>query len=130
MSKSDRPNRFDDWVTAEFRETGGFTALVILVSIGDLNVTPLRSTFFHVIGDELDWDGVAQLLSGAGSDWNGVLFASVSEEGEGGPVPDPIARRDLDKLARQVKENRLVLNENHFFDRHGRRLQVEEAPLQ
>ena len=29
-----------------------------------------------------------------------------------------------------VPKDRLVLNEGHFFDRHGRRLMIEEIPLQ
>jgi hypothetical protein len=32
---------FDDWVVNEYERTGGFTALVVLVSIANLGVVPL-----------------------------------------------------------------------------------------
>ena len=58
---------FDDWVVHEFQRTGGFTALIILVSTANLGVLPLRSTFTHVIGDELDWHHFTLLMRGADS---------------------------------------------------------------
>lgn len=129
MSKSPRPTRFDDWIGQEFRKTGGFTALVVLVSIGELSITPLRSTHFHVIGDDLDWTQMVGLFSSAGAVWDGAMFATMAAK-DGGPVADAIARQELQALAGRLKENRLVLNENHFFDRWGRRLRIDEVMLQ
>lgn len=58
MSKSEQSERdiflFDDWVVHAFRQSGGFTALVALVKIDSYTVTPLRLTFVHVVGEELD----------------------------------------------------------------------------
>ena len=128
MSRSEALT-FDAWIAEAFAGSGGFTALVVLVRIGELSVAPLRSTWFHVIGDELDWPGVARLLDGGGADWDGALFAPRAAE-DGGPLADAVARIELRDLGQAVIEDRTVLNREHFFDRHGRRMKVEEAPAQ
>lgn len=122
-------NRFDDWLAHEYRRTGGFTALVVLVGIGGLEVLPLRSTFMHVIGDELDWLGFTDLVRGAGVRWDGVVLVPVADE-SGGPVADETAREALRALENRIVENRLVINEGHFFDKWGRRMRIEEAQAQ
>jgi hypothetical protein len=119
---------FDAWIAAEFARTGGFTALVVLVEIGDLTVAPLRSTWFHVIGTDAGWADVAELLSGPGP-WDGALFAPRTAR-DGGPLADAAARIELRDLADRVIEDRTVLNEEHFFDRLGRRMRVDEVPVQ
>ena len=129
-SEADRHTRFDSWIRQEFRKTGGFTALVILVTIGELSVTPLRSTYFHVIGDEVGWAEVAALLAGAGAAWDGAVFATLTDKDGGGPVEDVNARHELQELAERLMEDRLVLNDNHFFDRWGRRLRIDEVTVQ
>lgn len=121
---------FDEWVRHEYARTEGFTALVVLIRIGELSVTPLRSTYFHVIGDEIGWAETAQLLSGAGVPWDGVLFAPIHDEIGGGPVTDILARSALADLTDELERDRLVLNRNHFFDRQGRRMQIEEVTTQ
>ena len=120
---------FDDWVVDEFRRTEGFTALVVLVGIGHLSVVPLRSTFIHIVGDDLDWTRLSMLLASAGVVWDGVLFETLSAEG-GGPVGDEEAREALRALDQRVVEDRLTINRGHFFDKWGRRLKVEEAQPQ
>jgi hypothetical protein len=119
---------FDKWLAGEFARTGAFTALVVLVGIGERTVTPLRSTWFHVIGDAVDWAGVAELLSGGG-DWDGALFAPRTGR-DGGPLTDAAARIELRDLGDRVIADRTLLNEEHFFDRRGRRMRVEEVPAQ
>lgn len=131
MSKpADRPGHsillFDDWLVHEFRRSEGFTALIVLIAIGELSVVPQRSTFLHVIGEDLDWARLCALLASAGVAWDGVLFETLSAEG-GGPVDDDEARRALRALEQQVMEDRLSINCGHFFDKWGRRLKVEEA---
>lgn len=120
---------FDDWIVDEFRRTGGFTALVMLVSTGNLEVLPLRSTFMHVIGDELTWIGLTDLMRGAGVAWDGIFIMPLVHEA-GGPVEDSAARVALRALEKRVIENRMVINEGHFFDKWGRRMKVEEAQAQ
>lgn len=133
MSKSDPAARdaflFDDWIVAEYRRSGGFTALVLLVSTGNLEVVPLRSTFMHVIGDELTWLGLADLLRGAGVAWDGVVIMPLADD-DGGPVEDSAARAALRALEKRVIEDRMVINEGHFFDKWGRRMKIEEAQAQ
>lgn len=120
---------FDDWVVDQFRRTEGFTALVVLAGIGNLSIVPLRSTFMHVIGDDLDWTRLSMLLASAGVAWDGVLFETLSAKG-GGPVGDEEAREALRALEQRVVEDRLTINRGHFFDKWGRRLKVEEAQPQ
>jgi hypothetical protein len=124
------PLTFDAWVAEEFARTGGFTALVVLVSIGDVTVTPLRSAWFHVVGHEFDWAGVAALLDGAGVNWDGALFAPRADRTTGGPLQDAVARLELRDLGDAIAADRTVLNAEHFFDRRGRRMQIEEIPTQ
>jgi hypothetical protein len=131
LSRSDPegPPSFDGWIAEEFARSGPFTALVVLVAIGELSVTPLRSSWFHVIGSELDWTEVVGLLDSGGEDWDGALFAPRTDR-EGGPFPDAAARLAVRDLGERVVEDRAVLNEEHFFDRRGRRMKVEEVPAQ
>lgn len=117
---------FDDWIVNEYERTGGFTALVVLVSIANLGVVPLCSTFTHVIGDEIDWHHFVMLMSGARIAWDGVMLMPVTDKG-GGPVDDMKATAELRALEERIQANRLVINEGHFFDKWGRRMKVELA---
>lgn len=133
MSKFDLSSKralsFDAWAAGEFARSGGFTALVILVAIGNLSVVPLKSTYFHVIGEDIDWIQVEALLTGSGVSWDGAVFKSITDK-DGGPVTDDKARAALRLLEQQVVANRLSINDAHFFDGLGRRMQVEEAQPQ
>jgi hypothetical protein len=133
LSKSDAPGNepflFDDWVVQEFTRSGGFTALLVLMRIDALSVVPLRSTYVHIIGDETRWAELSGLLSSARVAWNGVLIEPISSDG-GGPVDDLAARVALRALERRVIEDRMTINEGHFFDAWGRRLKIEEAEPQ
>ena len=124
-----RATDFDAWIAAEFAERGAFTALVVLVAIDEAKVTPLSSTFFHVIGDEIDWSGIGILFAGSGADWDGASFFPVTTSG-GLPLDNSAARRELRKLKERLDDDRLVLNEGYFFDKWGRQMKVEEIPLQ
>lgn len=120
---------FDRWIAEEFARTGAFTAFAVLVAISESGVTPLCSTYFHVIGDEIDWAGITVLFAGAGQPWDGASFYPVAAK-EGGPLDNPNARLQLHKLESRLDISPLVLNEGHFFDKWGRRLKVEEVELQ
>lgn len=122
-------SRFDDWIAEEYRRTRGFTALIVLVSIGNLEVLPLRSTFLHVIGDELDWLTFVETMRAAGVSWDGVAIVPIVDD-DGGPVEDSKARVALRDLDKRIVEDRMVINEGHFFDKWGRRMKVEEAQAQ
>jgi len=131
VSISERENTtdFDRWIVEEFAARGSFTALVILVEIAESAVLPLCSTYFNVIGDEIDWKEIALLFAGSGRDWNGACFFPLVAEA-GVPLDNPTARLRLRALEARIDEDRLVLNEGHFFDQKGRRLQIEETPVQ
>jgi hypothetical protein len=123
------PTDFDRWLTAEFARTGSFTALAVLVRITETKVDPLCSTYFNVIGDEIDWDEIVVLFHGAGMEWDGAAFYPLTGQG-GGPLDNPTARIRLRELEARLDESRLVLNEGEFFDKWGRRLKIEEIALQ
>jgi len=120
------PTAFESWLGARFAATGDFTALVVLVEISGLAVTPLRSTFFNVIGDEVTWGDIVTMFAGAGVEWDGAAFFAVTAPG-GGPLDNATARLRLRTLESRLADDRLVLNEGEFFDTWGRRLKIEEV---
>ena len=115
---------FERWLGKMLRK-GHFTALIVLVRIAEPKLEPLRSTFVHVVGDELDWGDIVMLLRGAGVSWDGAAFFPTREAG--GLVPDELARARLRELEAALDQDRLVLNKGEFFDVWGRRLEVAEA---
>jgi len=117
---------FERWLPTAFAETGAFTALVVLVDIAETQVTPLCSTYFNVIGDDVAWDDIVLMFAGSGADWDGAAFFAVTGA-SGGPLDNPTARLRLRALEARLAEDRLVLNEARFFDRRGRRLTIEEV---
>lgn len=117
---------FTGWARDRFRESGGFTALIVLLRIGATTVTPVASSYLHVIGDELVWLDVAELLHKSGRPWDGVAFF-VETGAEGGPIPDAIARERLTVRAAEVVADRLSLNGAGLFDRSGRAFRVDPA---
>lgn len=117
---------FDPWLKRAFARTGPFTALVVLVEVGEPKVTPVASTFLNVIGDEISWPEIAGLFSGSGKSWNGAAFFPVTDTG--GLLSNPQARARLKELEARLADDRLVLNEGAFFDLWGRRMRVDEMP--
>ena len=122
-------NDFDQWIAAEFNHAGAFTVLAVLVEIGDSKVIPLCSTYFNVIGNEIDWGEIIVLFAGAGAEWDGASFFPASAR-NGGPLDNPSARLMLREIEMRLDDDRLVLNEGHFFDKWGRRLRVDEVTAQ
>ena len=120
---------FDRWIAEEFATAGSFTVMVVLVSIEGIKVNPLCSTYFNVIGDDVDWAEITVLFAGAGARWDGAAFFPMTAA-EGGPLDNPSARAKLREIEARIDEDRLVLNEGNFFDKWGRRLMIEEAGLQ
>ena len=123
MSTSDR-TEFDEWLKSMVGRLGEFTVLVILADISERNVTPLCSTYFHIIGDEVDWDEITVMFAGSGQNWNGAAFFPTKAD-TGGPIDNPTARRRLTELEAKVVEDRMILNDGHFFDVQGRKIKIE-----
>jgi len=122
----DRDSDFARWLAREFAATGAFTALVVLVEIRETQVTPLCSTYFNVIGDEVEWNDMVVMFAGAGRAWDGAAFFPVVAAG-GGPLDNPTARLELRRVESRVDADRLALNHGHFFDQWGRRMKIEEV---
>lgn len=115
---------FDRWLGKMFRK-GPFTALIVLVRIAEPRVEPLRSSFVHVVGDEIDWGDIVLMLRGAGVNWDAAAFFPTREAG--GLVPDELASARLRELENALREDRLTLNKGAFFDVWGRNLQVQQV---
>jgi hypothetical protein len=122
-------NDFEPWLSTAFAEIGAFTAFAILVEIGGTQVRPLCSTYFNVIGDDVEWSEIVIMFAGAGQAWDAAAFYPATASG-GGPLDNPTARLRLREIEARLDEDRLVLNEGHFFDRWGRRLKIEEVKPQ
>jgi hypothetical protein len=116
---------FERWLTREFADRGAFTALVVLVEICEMQVTPLCSTYFNVVGDEVEWSDIVIMFAGAGREWDGAAFFPVV--GSSGPLGNPAARLRLRELEIRIDNDRLVFNEGQFFDKWGRRMTVDEV---
>jgi hypothetical protein len=130
VSTSEEPQTdFDLWLVDEFTRTGEFTALAVLVEITETQVLPLCSTYFNVVGNETNWSEITILFAGAGRSWDGASFFPLTSP-HGGALDNPNARLGLRELEARLDDNPLVLNEGNFFDKWGRRLQVEEVNLQ
>jgi hypothetical protein len=117
---------FEQWLAAQFADTGPFTIFIVLVQIAGDEVVLLKSSYAHLIGDDMSWDEMAGLLDRAGSPWNGVAFF-VGLGHAGGPLPDDAAARKLREVETDVRADPLALNRGLFFDRQGRHLRIDEV---
>mgnify|MGYP006318940451 CR=1 FL=1 len=117
---------FEQWLAAQLADTGAFTAFIVLVRIAGDEVAPLKSSYAHLIGDDMPWPEMRALLDGARTPWDGVAFF-VGLGHAGGPLPDAVAARRLKDVEADVKADPLAFNRGMFFDREGRHLRIDEA---
>lgn len=117
---------FEQWLAAQFAETGAFTIFIVLVRIGGDKVVPVKSSYAHLIGDDMPWPGMRGLLDSARTPWDGVAFF-VGLGHEGGPLPDTVAAAKLKQVEADVKADPLAFNRGMFFDREGRHLRIDET---
>ena len=117
---------FEQWLAAQFADTGPFTIFIVLVQIVGDEVVLLKSSYAHLIGDDMSWDEMRALLDRARSPWNGVAFF-VGLGHARGPLPDEAAARKLRDVEADVKADPLALNRGLFFDREGRHLRIDEV---
>jgi hypothetical protein len=117
---------FEHWLAAQFADTGAFTVFIVLVRIDGERVAPVMSSFAQMIGDEMDWREMQQLLDGARRPWDGVGFFVGLSPG-GGPLPDDEARSLLKQVEADVQADPLALNRGLLFDREGRHLRIDEV---
>jgi hypothetical protein len=114
---------FDDWLVETFTRVGSFTMLIVLVEIGETSVSPLASSYLHVIGNETRWTDMTELLSGASVPWSGAAFFQADR---GGLVDDATARQRLSSLTRHLEKDRSLLTHSELFNAQGLRLKIEE----
>ena len=117
---------FEQWLSAQLADTGPFTVFIVLVRISGDEVVPLKSSYAHLIGDDMAWGEMRALLDGARTEWDGVAFFVGLGLG-GGPLPDGAAACKLKEVEADVKADPLALNRGRFFDREGRHLRVDEV---
>ncbi len=117
---------FEQWLGAQFADTGPFTIFIVLVQIGEREVKAVKSSYAQMIGDEMAWNEMRSLLDGARTPWDGVGFF-VGLGYAGGPLPDALAKEKLKEVEAAVLADPLALNRGRFFDRQGRHIQVDEA---
>ena len=117
---------FEQWLSAQYAETGAFTVFIVLVRIGGEEVVLLKSSYAHLVGDDMPWRDMRGLLDRAGIAWDGVAFF-VGLGHAGGPLPDAAAARKLREVEADVKADPLALNRGRFFDRQGRHLRIDEV---
>ena len=117
---------FEHWLAAQFADTGPFTVFILLVQIGEASTVLLKSSYAHLIGDDMPWPGMRALLDGARTPWDGVAFF-VGLAHDGGPLPDAVASAKLKEVEADVKSDPLALNRGLFFDREGRHLRIDQV---
>lgn len=117
---------FEQWLSAQFADTGPFTVFIVLVRIDGDEIVPLKSSYAHMIGDDIAWSEMRALLDRARAPWDGAAFF-VGLGRAGGPLPEEAAARKLKEVEADVKSDALTLNRGLFFDREGRHLRVDEA---
>jgi hypothetical protein len=117
---------FEQWLAAQFADTGPFTIFIVLVQIAGDEVVLLKSSYAHLIGDDMSWGEMCDLLDRARAPWNGVAFF-VGLGHAGGPLPDEAAARKLRDVETDVRADPLALNRGLFFDREGRHLRIDEV---
>jgi hypothetical protein len=117
---------FEQWVVAQIADTGPFTLLIVLLRIRESDVVAVKSSYAHVVGDELGWDDMRRLLDSARTSWDGVAFF-VGLDTAGGPLADAAAARALREVEADVAADPLALNRGRFFDRSGRHLRIDEV---
>lgn len=117
---------FDDWLVDTFASVGSFTMLIVLVEIGETTVSPLASSYLHIIGDETRWDDMVRLLAASGANWNGAVFYRADKDGL---IDDKLAAMRLQSLTRHMESDRSLIKHGEFFNRDGLRMQIEEQPM-
>jgi len=118
-----RPTDFDDWLVKTSARVGWFTLLIVLLDIGERTISPLASSYVHVIGDETRWADIVGLVAGAGVSWNAAAFLQAEKDGL---VDDATAQKRLSSLTRHMERDQSILVHGELFNAEGLRLQIEE----
>ncbi len=117
---------FEQWLAAQFADTGPFTTFIVLVRIAGGEVIPLKSGYAHPIGDDMAWREMRALLDRAYTAWDGVAFF-IGLGHAGGPLPDEAGARKQFETEVKADPLALALDRGVFFDREGRHLRIDEV---
>lgn len=128
-SKASDPRgaEFERWITEQYAATHGFTALILLLTLGD-KVDLISCSYVHVIGDEVRWGDMKTMLDASGRKWDAFVIFPESPPG-GGPLIDLVAKARLQERIDEVTANRMVLNDAGFFDTRGRHIRIDPVEL-
>lgn len=127
MSNS-KGREFETWIAGKFAETGGFTALILLLDIGADKVSPISCSYVHVIGDEIAWKSMKSMLDASGRRWSGFAIFPETAPG-GGPLIDIVAKARLQERIDQVTADRMTLNTGGMFDTKGRAIRIDPVGM-
>jgi hypothetical protein len=119
---------FEHWIAERFAATNGFTALILLVNLGNDKVELISCSYVHVIGDEVRWRDMKTMLDASRRKWDGFAVFAESPPA-GGPLIDIVAKARLQERIDEVTVNRMVLNDAGFFDAHGRAIRIDPVGL-
>jgi hypothetical protein len=118
---------FDQWLAAQFADTGAFTLFIVLVRVAGAQVSAVRSSYAQMVGDDMPWQQMRTLLDSASAAWDGVGFFVGLRDERGGPMPDAMAKAKLREVEAEVLADPLALNRGLFFDREGRHMRIDEV---
>ena len=120
---SDGP-AFEAWLKQTFARQGAFTMFLILMKEEPTTLVPLRSSYLHVIGDDVPWSDLSETLDRAAVAWDSVaVFAGQDAFAQ--IFADAEAKIRLRELERALLADRLVIQKGELFDRWGRKLKIE-----
>lgn len=119
---------FESWIVEQYAATGGFTALILLLTLGGDKVSMISCSYVHVIGDEVRWRDMKSMLDASRRKWDAFVVFAESPPG-GGPLIDVVAKARLQERIDEVTVNRMILNDAGFFDRRGRHIRIDPVEV-
>jgi hypothetical protein len=127
LSNSKR-TEFESWIVEQYEATDGFTALILLLTLGGDKVSMISCSYVHVIGDEVRWRDMKSMLDASRRKWDAFVVFAESPPG-GGPLIDVVAKARLQERIDEVTVNRMILNDAGFFDTRGRHIRIDPVEV-
>lgn len=125
---SSKGTEFESWIVEQYAATGGFTALILLLTLSGDKVSMISCSYVHVIGDEVRWRDMKSMLDASRRKWDAFVVFPESPPG-GGPLIDVVAKARLQERIDEVTINRMILNDAGFFDTRGRHIRIDPVEV-
>ena len=125
---SSKGAEFESWIVEQYAATGGFTALILLLTLAGDKVSMISCSYVHVIGDEVRWRDMKSMLDASRRKWDAFVVFPESPPG-GGPLIDVVAKARLQERIDEVTVNRMILNDAGFFDTRGRHIRIDPVEV-